>query len=130
MFTADKNNSRGFVYKGPAIAFALLIFVLSSFPGDKLPEIGINFSDSLIHFVEFGLFGIFLYRAFRYPFPFSKPYLMTLCVGIPFAILDEIHQLFVPGRYCELSDFFADTLGLVVFAGISALIHPLKKSES
>jgi VanZ family protein len=31
--------------------------------------------------------------------------------------LDEIHQIFIPGRYCELLDWFADFAG-VLFAAL------------
>jgi len=70
------------------------------------------------------LFGILLFRAFRYPRPFLHPYLLTLGVGVPYAALDEIHQLFVPGRNCSTIDFVMDVLGLMIFAGISAKMHP------
>jgi VanZ family protein len=31
-----------------------------------------------------------------------------------YALSDEIHQRFVPGRSCEFLDFVADSLGIVV----------------
>lgn len=127
MLTVFREKKQFLVYKLPALAFALLIFGVSSIPGNKIPYIGFDLSDKFIHMIEFGLFGIFLYRAFRYPQPLSRPYLMTLCVGIPYAALDEIHQLFVPGRYCGIGDFIADALGIIIFAGISAKLNPFKK---
>ena len=123
MFTVIKRKNQLLIHKGPAILFAALIFIFSSLPGDKLPEIGIDFGDKFIHAIEFGLFGIFLYHAFRFSRLISRPYLATLCVGIVYAVLDEIHQLFVPGRSCEIGDFFADSLGIIIFAGLSAQIN-------
>ena len=125
LFTVFKEKNRFLKYKLPALAFALFIFAVSSLPGDKIPYIGFNLGDKFIHMLVFGLFGIFLYRVFRYPRPLSRPYLLTLCVGIPYAALDEIHQLFVPGRYCGIGDFIADVLGVIIFAGISAKLNPL-----
>jgi len=125
LFTVFKKN-QFFEYKLPALVFALIIFALSSLPGDKIPYVGFYLSDKFIHMVEFGLFGIILYHAFRYPRPLSRPYLTTLCVGISYAALDEAHQFFVPGRHCGIGDFFADVLGLIIFAGISAKLNPLK----
>lgn len=127
MFTAFKEKYRFLVYNGPALGFALLIFVMSSLPGYKLPNIGFEFGDKIVHSLEFGLFGIFLYRAFRYSFTFSRPYLLTLFVGLPYAALDEIHQLLVPGRFSSIGDFTADAIGIIIFAGISARLNPLKK---
>lgn len=122
-----RKKNQFLIHKGPALLFAVLVFILSSFPGDKLPNIGFDFSDKVVHILEFGLFGIFLYHAFRYPRPLSKPYFISLCVGIPYAAFDEIHQLFVPGRYCEIGDFIADSLGIIIFAGISAIVLQFKK---
>lgn len=130
LFTASKKINRFLVYNGPALGFALLIFVMSSLPGYKLPDIGFDFSDKIVHSLEFGLFGIFLYRAFRYSLIFSRPYLLTLFVGLPYAVLDEIHQLFVPGRFSSIGDFTADAIGIIIFAGISAWMNPLKKDIS
>ena len=125
MFTVFKEKNRFLKYKLPALVFALLIFAVSSLPGDKIPYIGYDLGDKFIHMLEFGLFGIILYHAFRYSQPLSRPYLITLCVGIPYAALDEIHQFFVPGRYCGIGDFIADALGVIIFAGISAKLNPL-----
>ncbi len=113
------------IHKGPAIFFAALIFIFSSLPGDKLPEIRFDLGDKFIHAIVFGLFGIFLYHAFRFSRSISKPYLATLFVGIVYAVLDEIHQLFVPGRSCEIGDFIADSLGIIIFAGLSARVNRL-----
>ncbi len=37
--------------------------------------------------------------------------LIPLGAGVIYAILDEIHQLFVPGRCCQISDVIIDTCG-------------------
>ena len=115
------------VYKAPAVGYAVIIFVMSSIPGYELPELPFYSFDKIVHAFEFGLFGMLLFRAFRYPKPFSRPYLMTLCVGIPYAALDEVHQLFVTGRNCDPADFVIDVLGLIVFAGISARLNRGKR---
>lgn len=123
--TIFKMKNQLLIHKWPAILFAVLIFIFSSLPGDKLPEIRFGLGDKFIHVIEFGLFGIFLYHAFRFSSPISKPYFATLCVGIVYALLDEIHQLFVPGRSCEIWDFIADLVGIIIFAGLSAWINRL-----
>ena len=119
----SKMNNAFIVYKAPALGYAVLIFLMSSIPGSELPELPFYSFDKLVHLFEFGLFGMLLYRAFRYPNPIIKPYLLTLCIGIPYAALDEFHQLFVPGRKCDGVDFIMDMLGLVIFAAISARLN-------
>ena len=125
-----KKINRFLIYNGPAIAFALTIFIMSSLPGYRLPKIGFNFGDKFIHSLEFGLFGIFLYRAFRYSLTFPRPYLLVLLVGLPYAALDEFHQFYVPGRSSSVGDFAADAVGIIIFAGISALLNPITKEVS
>ena len=92
---------------------------MSSLPGDELPELPFYSFDKIIHAFEFGLFGILLFRAFRFPQPVTRPYFLTLAVGISYAALDELHQLFVPGRFCDVVDFLMDAAGLIIFAAIS-----------
>ena len=111
------------MFCGPAIVYSLAIFIFSSLPGHELPHLPFWNFDKIVHFIEFGLFGIFLYRAFRLYRPFRRPYLLTLIVGVPYAALDEIHQYFVPGRYCSGLDFAFDIIGLVVFAAVSVWQH-------
>ena len=116
LFTTLERKHPFLAYRAPALAYILLIFVMSSIPGYEFPRLPFYSFDKLVHAFEFGLFGILLYRAFRFPRPFYRPYILTLCVGIPYAILDEVHQYFVPGRNSDPADFIMDVLGLVVLA--------------
>ena len=45
---------------------------------------------------------------------FAKP----LCIGVAYAISDEVHQRFVPGRSCQFTDVCIDSGG--VLAGVIA----------
>jgi VanZ family protein len=101
---------RSFTLFGPAIAYAFLIFVVSSFPSLKSPDIGLSFEDKIYHVLEYGIFGVLLQRCtkasgFRIP-------LTVFAIGALYGASDEIHQLFVPGRQCELFDFLADAVGV------------------
>lgn len=111
------------VWKGPALLYAAVIFIMSALPGGEIPEMPFRFGDKLVHALEYGLFGIFLYRAFRFPSSHPNPLRMTLAFGILYAASDEIHQFFVPGRFCSVADFFADCAGLAFFAFLSSRIH-------
>ena len=123
MLTAFEKKNPFLAYRAPALGYAVLIFVMSAIPGYELPDLPFYSFDKIVHAIEFGLFGMLLYRALRFPEPFSSPYLLTLFIGIPYAALDEIHQLYVPGRNCDIIDFIMDALGLVVFAGLSACLN-------
>lgn len=51
--------------------------------------------------------------------------LLSLVISILYAASDEWHQVFVPGRASQLSDFLIDTLGIIlailIYQAISAL---------
>lgn len=125
MFIVSEKKHLFVFYKAPALGYAILIFVTSSIPGHELPHIPFLSFDKIVHTFEFGLLGMLLFRSFRFPKPFSRPYLLTLCIGIPYAAIDEIHQLFVAGRNCDIVDFMFDVAGLVIFTAISSRLNLL-----
>ena len=125
MSTGIDHLKHFFLYHAPVLGYAALIFFMSSLPGYELPEMPFLNGDKLVHGLEFGLFGMLLFRAFRFPPLCQSPFRLALAVGIPFAASDEIHQLFVPGRSCDIFDFLVDCLGLIFFAWISARQHPM-----
>jgi len=103
-------------YQLPAILWAMLIFGLSSIPGLSTPEIGIKPTDKLAHLVEFGIFGYLITRAFYHSNFSLRRYSIALGItlGILYALSDEFHQSFVPGRDVSLGDIIADSLGVVL----------------
>lgn len=73
----------------------------------------------LAHFVEYAVMGVLLFGIW-YPWvgnscEWKKGFHLVLKIGIPWvfvsAALDEIHQLFVPGRYGCFADVLLDTAG-------------------
>ena len=50
-----------------------------------------------------------------------------------YAITDEIHQIFIPGRACQLQDILVDLAGIIsgmlVFVVIYSLIKKLKGTK-
>ncbi len=99
------------------MGYMAVIFALSSTPGRDLPNL--HGKDHLVHFFEFGILGaLVICWAFgrfggRYPLK-AILFLSALFVSL-YGASDEFHQLFVPGRCCELWDWVADTTGGVVF---------------
>ncbi len=71
----------------------------------------------LAHFSIYTVVGI-LIMAFvsTYRLLLWKKFLISIMVGLLYAISDEYHQSFVPGRSAELRDVLIDTSG--VFVGI------------
>ncbi len=90
----------------------ILIFIGSSIPGDDMP--GDMPPDYMMHFAEYAILGALSYWwAFGDLFKGIKiPSLLVASIlGSTYAITDEIHQFFVPGRMMDPRDWFADTIG-------------------
>ncbi|MFQ6069980.1 MAG: VanZ family protein [Candidatus Aminicenantales bacterium] len=111
------------IYFLPAVLYYAFIFYLSSRSSIKV--ISIYPFDKLAHFAEFMLLAILLFFGFSMSLkkpPFIKASLTFLFSAL-FAVGDEVHQRFVPGRYSELVDVAADlagiTVGIVIFWYIS-----------
>lgn len=76
----------------------------------------------LAHFIIYLVLGGASYLAL--PKDWSIPRRITLGISLCFiyAVTDELHQLFVPGRSAQLLDVFIDTLGSSVGLAIGYLI--------
>ncbi len=106
-------SSRAVILWLPVVAWAALIFALSSIP--NLTTTGGVLGDVLssgAHAVEYAVFGALLVRAL-------EARVLAFAAGIAYAITDEIHQSFVPGRVASGVDLVVDAIGLL--AGIALL---------
>ena len=99
----------------PVIVYAGLIFTISSFPLPP-PKVEIPLVDKFIHLVEYGILGFLFYRALRVSKLARRVFLLAIIFSILYALSDEIHQFFVPGRKFDLWDLAADSLGIVLVA--------------
>ncbi len=95
------------------ITVAGLIVFLSHQPSLKPPMEWFPHQDKVFHLIEFGGLGLALVLN-RDLFRGNKPRLKMFFCGFVWAILDELHQSFVPGRDCSLQDIAADTVGLLL----------------
>ena len=90
----------------PVILWAAVIFAFSS-----VPDLGTGLGTwdlvlrKLAHAAEFALLGALLLRALR-------DERVALGAGVAYAITDEVHQHFVPGRIGSPVDVAIDALGV------------------
>lgn len=111
---------------GPLVAYCLLIFFLSSMEapfGDLTSTLTSH--DKIVHFLEFFALGVLCVRAFsneKYGLKMIVAVLPSIVVSALYGGLDELHQLFTPGRQADILDFVADAGGAVagVFAFVAA----------
>jgi len=75
------------------------------------------------HFFVYFILAMLLMNALRKS-KLSKTQLFLLVLGscIFYAIMDEWHQSFVPGRSAQLSDVFIDSIGAVLGIGLYNLL--------
>ena len=68
------------------------------------------------HFLEYLVLGISLFWTVR-DLRMRASFWIPWAVGALYAVTDEVHQYFVPGRSCELRDVLIDACG--VAAGVA-----------
>lgn len=73
------------------------------------------------HFLEYTGTALIMSAAFYYTLNKNRIYLPIAFTSL-YAVSDEIHQIFVEGRSCELRDWAIDTLGAILGAVIFTLI--------
>lgn len=102
------------------IVYMGIIFYLSSLPSDLLkPEkkFGFELDQSIKHFVEFSVLGILMGNVFwqltkdRTFHSGFVTFASSSVFSVLYGISDEIHQYFVPTRYCTVFDMFIDAAG-------------------
>ena len=102
-----------FFRRGFLVLVTFLVVYLSHQPSLKPPLELFPHQDKLFHMIEFGGLGLALVLN-RDIFGSKRPRTIMLFSGFIWAVLDEFHQSFVPGRDSSLQDVAADAAGLVI----------------
>jgi VanZ family protein len=96
---------------GPAIAWAALIFIASSIPGNEVNR-QIALHDKLAHTTVYAVFAFLLARGLG-----LRRWWWAIIVGALYGVTDEFHQTFTPMRSGnDLGDLTADTIGSAIGA--------------
>ncbi|GAB5466142.1 MAG: hypothetical protein Kapaf2KO_15780 [Candidatus Kapaibacteriales bacterium] len=102
----------------PFISTALIIFFLSSINKVELPDMGLDFTDKIIHILAYIVVGFTAFILVEAIVTLKRnPKLMiylSLALSILYGIADEIHQSFVPGRSADFWDVVADSIGAAI----------------
>lgn len=113
-----------FLYLLAAVSWGLFIFYLSSIPdlASGLPSLQDFILRKLAHIFVFALLVYLLAKSLNST---QRHYLLFVIIaGITYALIDEIHQLGVPGRAGQATDILIDTFG--VFIGVAIFIQRQK----
>lgn len=87
------------------LLYCAFLFFLSSQSTLPVPDI-FSWQDLVLHAGAYTILGLLARKAA----PHASWVLILLFVML-YGASDEIHQLFVPGRCCDILDFAADTVG-------------------
>lgn len=67
------------------------------------------------HFFSYLILGILVSNVVsNYQSVRKKAFILALSICVLYAISDEVHQLFIPGRSGQIKDVFIDSVGAVV----------------
>lgn len=110
------------------VLIAITIFIISSIsfgagtPGPEFP-----FKSYVYHFSIYFLLALFLVIASTKGNINNKEIIFIITIlAILYSISDEIHQYFVPFRYCSFADVCTDSVGIILAVTLYVIIK--KKS--
>lgn len=123
-------NKNPFLYIHlPLIFYWIFLLIMTSIPIEKLPKL-FDEQDKFEHFAAYFILGILLKMSSSFQkksiFLKRNSSIISLIIIIFYGMFDEIHQLIIPGRYCDFFDFLFDFIGGAI--GI-ILIHTLLKKN-
>lgn len=93
------------------LTVAGIIFYLSSQPALPTPPM-FPHQDKVFHFLEFAGLGLMVFLN-RDSWG-GRPLPLMILLVLAYALTDEVHQSFVPGRDCSAADLAADAAGGIV----------------
>jgi len=105
-----KNQGIKIFYLFMTVLVGAIIFLFSSVPN---PEGGVGGSilSTIYHFGVFFMFTFFLSLSFKGGRLDRNAVLFVVFISLAYAISDEIHQLFVVGRFASVKDVGVDLIG-------------------
>jgi VanZ family protein len=100
----------------PLVLYWIILFTATTLPGPQLPDLHI--SDKVEHFSAFFILAVMLNLALIYQrksfLLFKYAALVTIIICLFYAAIDELHQMFIPGRFADIRDWLADSTGVVL----------------
>ena len=120
-------------FQSPAIAWAAAIFIQSSMSNIDTPDLGFDLQDKLLHAIEYAVFGFLIRRALVFQkdkFLQEHANWLTILIGSIYAISDEFHQFYVPGRSSDIGDAIADVVGITLVIFIYFIRKQVKQWRS
>ncbi len=110
---------------GPVALIMAIIFIASAIPGSDLPVFGSwdVFAKKGGHMLGYALLTIACFRALNSRSILRSQFAIAVCLAGLYAILDELHQSYVPGRNASPWDVCIDVVGGFVGLALWCLVR-------
>ena len=108
------------------LIFGVIFYIssLSFAPSAASPQ---STNATIYHFSIFFILGIFLFISVLERRWKLKKIFVVLLIATTYAALDELHQFWVPGRFCSIEDFLLDFTG-ILFASLIYFVSIAKNN--
>lgn len=111
----------------PLVCYWIFLFILTTIPGSAMPDVKV--SDKIEHFAAYFVLGALLCLAVmvqdKYVLVKKHPFVSSWFFIALYAGIDEMHQMFVPGRQADLLDWTADIVGAALALIVIAIIKKI-----
>ncbi len=111
----------------PLIIYWIILFLATTLPVQSVPSVAIG--DKINHLAAYFVLSCLLYLTLIYQrkseYLFNKAAFATIVITLVYGALDEIHQMFIPGRFAEVLDWLADATGAIL--GVLIISYLIKK---
>lgn len=102
----------------------MIVTISSYFPFTIDPSIIHFFIRKSAHFIAYFILGLFMIHTFRLMYTLTTASVMiAFGMTVLYAISDEVHQRFIPGRSGEVRDVLIDSVGSLMGIGVYLLLY-------
>jgi len=108
------------------IVWWICLFVLTTIPGDSMPNADIVGFDKIQHVLAYGgLATLFSLALLKRGIGRYSVFFISIFTLLIYGVFDEWHQQFI-GRTCSLFDLLADMVGVTTFTLVTLFRKPVQ----
>ena len=115
----------------PAVIMMVMIFIASGIPGEEVPTFeGIDFIVKKGgHMIGYAMLAVACYlAAYGANRNRTRSAVLSLCLAVVYAVSDEYHQSFIPGRSATVMDVGIDSVGAII--GVTLMDFVVRRRSS
>jgi len=128
-------NKKSLIFLIVAVAYMVAIFISSSLPQVSLeaPFLGFSIPSMAKHVAEYFILSLFLFLWLANTriglSSYFSAFILAVAISSTYGITDELHQAFVPTRYCTIPDMVSNFFGSILVAPVVVSLQRLNKTE-